>query len=82
MLLSSSAMKTSYTLPCSCCHRRQVHAANSIMSYGPREWNNQFHLKPPELDFDYLCNESNAAVIKQNIMNRKGIGDLDKLVSN
>ncbi|CAI9723059.1 serine--tRNA ligase, mitochondrial-like [Octopus vulgaris] len=31
----------------------------------------------PEFDWDYLCNPENTLEIKENIRNRKGIGDID-----
>lgn len=34
----------------------------------------------PELDLDYLCNTDNKNEIKFNIDNRKGVGDIDKLL--
>lgn len=33
-----------------------------------------------ELDFEYLCNPSNQTDIKQNILKRKGIGDIDRVL--
>lgn len=32
-----------------------------------------------EFDWDYLCNPDNAYEIKENIRNRKGIGDIDTI---
>ncbi|XP_041352393.1 serine--tRNA ligase, mitochondrial-like [Gigantopelta aegis] len=79
LLISSSSFKPTHALPCSSCHHRRIHTTKSQLTCDPQEWSNQFHLEPPELDFQYLCDESKAASIKQNILNRKGIGDLDKV---
>ena len=35
----------------------------------------------PEFDIDYLLNPENYEAIKENIQNRKGVGDLDLVVS-
>ena len=34
-----------------------------------------------EFDWDYLCDPDNRAAIAENISNRKGVGDIDVLVS-
>ncbi len=34
----------------------------------------------PDYDWDYICDPANTEDIKQNITNRKGVGDIDKLV--
>ena len=44
---------------------------------GPTELN----IPVPEFDFDYLCDPLNREEIRENIINRKGVGDIDKVVS-
>ena len=35
----------------------------------------------PDFDWEYLCDPDNTAAIRENINNRKGVGDIDVLVS-
>ena len=35
----------------------------------------------PDFDWDYLCNLDNSAAIRENIKSRKGVGNIDELVS-
>lgn len=35
----------------------------------------------PEFNFDFLCDPRNTDSIKENIANRKGIGNIDRVVS-
>lgn len=44
------------------------------------ESGNDLKIPQPELDLDYLCNTDNRNEIKFNIDNRKGVGDIDKLL--
>ncbi|KAH9494406.1 seryl-tRNA synthetase [Bulinus truncatus] len=46
----------------------------------PPEWNKSFLLPEPELDWDYLLNPENAEVIARNVISRKGIGDIYKVL--
>ena len=73
------------------CHlaaRRNI-AINSTYRYltseagtdNPSEWNRKLELPAPEFDWEYLCDERNLEEIKQNIENRKGVGDIHKVVS-
>lgn len=41
---------------------------------------NDLKIPQPELELEYLCNTANRDEIKYNIDNRKGIGDIDKLL--
>ena len=41
-----------------------------------------FQAPVAEFDWDYLCGPDNRAAIAENISNRKGVGDIDLLVSN
>ena len=34
----------------------------------------------PEFDFKYLCDPKNTETIRKNVHNRKGVGDIDKVV--
>ena len=38
-------------------------------------------LPTPEFDWNYLCNLDNRDRIKMNIRHRKGVGDIDRVVS-
>ena len=38
-------------------------------------------LPQPEFDWNYLCNVDNIEKIRTNISNRKGVGDIDRVVS-
>ena len=40
-----------------------------------------FRVPVAEFDWDYLCDPDNRADIAENISNRKGVGDIDVLVS-
>lgn len=37
-------------------------------------------IRDPELDLEYLCNVNNRDEINNNIKNRKGVGDIDKVL--
>lgn len=41
---------------------------------------NDLKIPPPELELEYLCNTDNRNEIKYNIENRKGTGNIDKLL--
>ena len=43
--------------------------------------NGGFSAPVAEFDWDYLCDPDNRAAIAENISNRKGVGDIDVLVS-
>ena len=45
------------------------------------EWTKALKLKDPHLDMDFLLNPKNLETIKENITNRKGVGDIPALVS-
>ncbi|KAK0058546.1 serine--tRNA ligase mitochondrial [Biomphalaria pfeifferi] len=51
------------------------------LSTEPEEWRQPFHLPEPELDWDFLLNPENADMIYKNISNRKGIGDIYKVLN-
>jgi hypothetical protein len=38
------------------------------------------HLKPAQLDWNYILNVDNLTRIKENIHNRKGVGDIEQVV--
>ena len=40
------------------------------------EWTKALKLKDPHLDMDFLLNPKNLEKIKENITNRKGVGDM------
>ena len=41
----------------------------------------EFRIPEPEYDWDYLCDPKNRDAIQQNIINRKGVGNIDAVVS-
>lgn len=41
------------------------------------QWSEPFQMKAAEIDLDYLLSPENYSSIKENISNRKGIGDID-----
>ncbi|XP_062620947.1 serine--tRNA ligase, mitochondrial-like [Saccostrea cucullata] len=45
------------------------------------EWTQSFDPPVPEFDWQYLCDEKNQKEIKENIINRKGVGDIEKVTS-
>ena len=76
-----------------CCHmRRELHEMCPARSFHvPRHF---FHnsnitqniaeqptLPTPELDFDYMVNPQNTSAIAESIENRKGVGDIHRVVS-
>jgi seryl-tRNA synthetase len=44
-------------------------------------WGGNFTAPTPEFDWQYLCDDANLAEIEQNIADRKGVGDIAKVVS-
>ena len=44
-------------------------------------WESPLTINNPEFDWKYLCDYNNLVQIKENIERRKGVGDIDKLVS-
>ncbi|XP_048734130.1 serine--tRNA ligase, mitochondrial-like [Ostrea edulis] len=44
-------------------------------------WTDHFNSPTPEFDWQYLCDDANLKEIEQNIMDRKGIGDIYKVRS-
>ncbi|KAK3107009.1 hypothetical protein FSP39_004889 [Pinctada imbricata] len=49
------------------------------VSYKRWEDQGKLEIPPPEFDWDYLCDESKMEEIKDNIMHRKRVGDIDKV---
>ena len=45
------------------------------------EWTERFSIRDPELDLDYLLDPENLQEISENIVNRKGVGNIVSLVS-
>ncbi|XP_052768540.1 serine--tRNA ligase, mitochondrial-like [Mya arenaria] len=43
-------------------------------------WKQQFELREPEFNLEYLLDEKNRDVIRKNVANRKGVGDIDRVV--
>ncbi|XP_071080067.1 serine--tRNA ligase, mitochondrial-like [Haliotis cracherodii] len=70
---------TSPHIPCRRCPQRKLHSNSKEQV--PQAWQESFHLEPPQLDLQYLCNPQNTEQIHQNIVNRKGVGDIHKVVS-
>ncbi|CAL1547465.1 unnamed protein product [Lymnaea stagnalis] len=46
----------------------------------PAEWDQPFQLPEPELDWPFLLSSANTEAIDNNISNRKGIGDIHKVL--
>ena len=46
----------------------------------PDAWTRPFQAPQPEFDWEYLCDEKNKKEIEENICNRKGVGDVSKMV--
>lgn len=45
----------------------------------PHAWSTPFSVPVPQLNWEFLCNPSNSSEIHRNIVNRKGVGDIDNL---
>lgn len=46
----------------------------------PEAWTRPFDPPSPEFDWLYLCDDKNRAAIEENIVNRKGVGDINEVV--
>lgn len=46
----------------------------------PEAWTCPFDPPNPEFDWQYLCDDKNRAAIEENIINRKGVGDINQVV--
>lgn len=46
----------------------------------PEAWTCPFDPPSPEFDWQYLCDDKNRAAIEENIINRKGVGDINQVV--
>lgn len=46
----------------------------------PEAWTRPFDPPSPEFDWQYLCDDKNRAAIEENIINRKGVGDINQVV--
>lgn len=46
----------------------------------PEAWTHPFAPPSPEFDWQYLCDDKNRAAIEENIINRKGVGDINQVV--
>ena len=60
---------------------RRVSLSESESSAGVPEWTKPLSLKEPELDMEYLLDPENVQEIRENIENRKGVGNISALVS-
>lgn len=76
---------SSRLVPPRCLHVLQRTAKHSLagMNYDEAaEGNGESFKEPvPDFDWDYLCNLDNCAAIRENIKSRKGVGNIDELVS-
>nr|XP_022333624.1 serine--tRNA ligase, mitochondrial-like [Crassostrea virginica]XP_022333625.1 serine--tRNA ligase, mitochondrial-like [Crassostrea virginica] len=57
-----------------------------FLSLAPRDvspdaWTRPFEAPQPEFDWEYLCDENKKKEIEENIGNRKGVGDVSKMIS-
>lgn len=50
------------------------------LSSQPSEWDSPFKLPEPELDWAFLLDRNNTELIANNILSRKGVGDIHKVV--
>lgn len=46
----------------------------------PEAWTCPLDPPSPEFDWQYLCDDKNRAAIEENIINRKGVGDINQVV--
>lgn len=46
----------------------------------PEAWTCPYDPPSPEFDWQYLCDDKNRAAIEENIINRKGVGDINQVV--
>ena len=58
----------------------EVDSARSSAWQQPDAWMSEFQGPAPQLNWDYLCNPDNRDFIRDNIANRKGVGDIDRVV--
>lgn len=61
----------------------QLRQPRSFCSQNPEEdipVPDKFELPTPDLDWEYLLGPENAEKIEQNVKNRKGVGDIRKVV--
>ena len=58
-------------------HTTCIRKENIEDSYDSKQ---EFSLRKAELDMEYLCDQKNLEEIEANIANRKGVGDIQKLV--
>lgn len=47
----------------------------------PIAWEEHMQFPGPQLNWEYLCNPDNTDIIQANISNRKGVGDIHRVVS-
>lgn len=47
----------------------------------PEAWTRPFDPPSPKFDWQYLCDDKNRAAIEENIINRKGVGDINQVIS-
>lgn len=47
----------------------------------PEAWTRPFDPPSPEFDWQYLCDAKNREAIEDNIVNRKGVGDINQVIS-
>ena len=60
--------------------KTEVDAAGSSAKQQPDAWVTEFRQPVPQLNWDYLCNPNNRDIIRNNVANRKGVGDVDRVV--
>ncbi|BFZ07157.1 hypothetical protein BsWGS_10196 [Bradybaena similaris] len=54
---------------------------NHTNSSQPSEWDSPFKLPEPELDWTFLLDRNNTELIANNIQSRKGLGNIQKVIS-
>ncbi|XP_005096711.1 serine--tRNA ligase, mitochondrial [Aplysia californica] len=58
-----------------------IQSKNGSDGLSPAAWTEPFKLPEPQLDWSYLLDKKNTETIAANIYNRKGIGDIHKLIT-
>ncbi|GFN73698.1 serine--tRNA ligase, mitochondrial-like [Plakobranchus ocellatus] len=62
------------------CRHWKNHNAKHCNQSLCEEWNTTFQIHEPELDWEYLLDKRNRNIIAENITQRKGVGDIDKVL--
>ncbi|KAK6181368.1 hypothetical protein SNE40_009234 [Patella caerulea] len=66
--------------PCKGCRYFSLSAKRRRAPDSLNEWQTKFESTNPEFDWDFLCDSKNLSFIENNIQNRKGVGDIQKVL--